>query len=114
MFGHLPNILIKKYSNAIKHWIRRQQIFAAYVHHHALANLIALAVVLYQAQVFVPAVGGFDGAQKQKLFTPLQLFRNNAFDTREVSNISAKSVSLRNFKKRHTASVFSITYRQPG
>ena len=45
--------------------VRRQQIFAAHIEHDALANLIALAVVLDQTQIFVAAVGGFDGAEEQ-------------------------------------------------
>ena len=47
--------------------MRRQQIFAAHVQDHALANLIALAVVLHQTQIFVPTIGGFDGAEEQEL-----------------------------------------------
>jgi hypothetical protein len=46
----------------------RQQIFAPDVNHHALADLVALAVVLHQAEIFVPAVGGLDGAEEQKRF----------------------------------------------
>jgi hypothetical protein len=36
--------------------------------HHALTNLIVFAIVLHQAEVFVPAVRGFDGAKEQKRF----------------------------------------------
>ena len=31
----------------------------------ALTNLVTLAVVFHQAEIFVPAVGGFDGTQEQ-------------------------------------------------
>jgi hypothetical protein len=41
-----------------------KQIFAADVEDDALADLVALAVVLYQAEVFVAAIGGFDGAEE--------------------------------------------------
>jgi hypothetical protein len=44
----------------------RQQIFATHMQHHALADLIAFAMILHQTKIFVPAVGGFDGAEEQK------------------------------------------------
>jgi hypothetical protein len=46
----------------------RQQIFATHMQHHALTDLIVFAIVLHQAEVFVPPVGGFDGAKEQKRF----------------------------------------------
>jgi hypothetical protein len=34
--------------------------------HHALTDLIVFAIVLHQAKIFMPAIGGFDGAEEQK------------------------------------------------
>jgi hypothetical protein len=48
--------------------MRRQQIFASNMEHNALTDLIVFAIVLHQAKVFVPALGGFDGAKEQKRF----------------------------------------------
>ena len=53
--------------------MRRQKIFTPDMQHHALADLVALAIVLHQAQVLVPAVGGFDGAEEQKRVLLLSL-----------------------------------------
>jgi hypothetical protein len=94
--------------------VRRQQIFAPHVRDHALADLIALAVVLYQAQIFVPAIGGLDRAEEQGLSyyttTIPQLAHSYKHNLRFVAN---KCVTTKSQKPR-TAPVFSIDYRQRG
>jgi hypothetical protein len=42
-----------------------EQVFAPDVQDDPLADLVALAEVLHQAEVLVAAVGGFDGAEEQ-------------------------------------------------
>ena len=43
-----------------------EEIFASDVQDHALTDLIALAEVLDQAEVFVAAVGGLDGSEEHR------------------------------------------------
>ena len=63
--GHPGGILLIRLQQSHQRvQVRGQKIFASDVQDHALADLVALAVVLHQAEVFVPAVGGFDRAKE--------------------------------------------------
>jgi hypothetical protein len=67
--------------------------------HHALADLVAFAKVLDQAEVFVPAIGGFDGAEEQKRFLLHYEYSTvNRALARMICSIAAQSVSLQKFK----------------
>jgi hypothetical protein len=61
--------------------MRSQQVLASDVQHDPLADLVALAEVLHQPEVFMAAVGGFDGAEEQG---SLQLHYNDHTDYLQI------------------------------